>query len=313
MSRGPSSSAACIAAAALAAAAGHPLIDAVKNGDRAAVRALLAQKTDANAAEPDGTTALHHAVQRADSETVDLLIAAGADAKAINRYGISALHVAATIGSAPVIERLLQAGAPADGATSEGETALMAASPVQLRVGYLDLVSGRYRTAGNDDPSLQDVVLASCAIPLVFPPIPLRDGRELGVDGGVRSHTPLVDALQALFERAPAWGRDEVWVVLPHPVRRVTEARIRHWLSVARRCVALLTDGAVAEDVERARHITSLLRSAGNGDGRHDVRVRVLHPRARLDGSPLDFQPERVRTWYEDGLRTAREGDVLEL
>ena len=114
--------------ATTALAAGHPLVDAVKSGDRAAVRALLAEKADANAAEPDGTTALHHAIQRADAETVDLLIAAGADAKAINRYGISALHLAATIGSAPILERLLQAGAPADSATSEGETALMAAS-----------------------------------------------------------------------------------------------------------------------------------------------------------------------------------------
>jgi ankyrin repeat protein len=110
------------------AAAGHPLVDAVKRGDRAAVRTLLGQRADVNAAEPDGTTALHYAIQRADGETVDLLIAAGADAKAVNRYGISALHVAATIGSAPILARLLQAGAPADSATSEGETALMAAA-----------------------------------------------------------------------------------------------------------------------------------------------------------------------------------------
>ena len=116
-----------VAAAALVAA-GQPLVDAVKRGDRAAVRTLLGQRADVNAAEPDGTTALHYAIQRADAETVDLLIAAGADAKAVNRYGISALHVAATMGSAPILERLLQAGATAGSATSEGETALMAAA-----------------------------------------------------------------------------------------------------------------------------------------------------------------------------------------
>jgi uncharacterized protein len=112
----------------LAAAAGHPLVEAVKSGDRAAVRALLGQRTDVNAAEADGTTALHLAIQRDDPEMVDLLIAAGANAKAVNRYGISAMHVAATLGSAPILEKLLQAGASADTATPEGETALMAAS-----------------------------------------------------------------------------------------------------------------------------------------------------------------------------------------
>src|SRR5207237_283651 len=63
----------------------------------------------------------------------------------------------------------------------------VATSPVQLRVGYVDLVTGRYRTAGNDDPALRDAVLASCSLPVAFPPVALRNGRELGVDGGVRS------------------------------------------------------------------------------------------------------------------------------
>ena len=39
------------------------IIRAVRSGDRGAVERLIANKTDVNAAQPDGTSALHWAVQ----------------------------------------------------------------------------------------------------------------------------------------------------------------------------------------------------------------------------------------------------------
>jgi len=49
------------------------LIEAVKDQDREAVRALLKQKADVNAREGDGATALHWAVVRDDVEMIDAL------------------------------------------------------------------------------------------------------------------------------------------------------------------------------------------------------------------------------------------------
>ena len=73
-----------LVAVALAAGTGDSaaLVDAAKNADKAAVRALVQKKVDVNAAEPDGTTALHWASYRDDLETVDLLIRAGAKVNA---------------------------------------------------------------------------------------------------------------------------------------------------------------------------------------------------------------------------------------
>jgi hypothetical protein len=65
--------------------AGLPIVKAVKAGDAPTVRALLKQPNAANAAEPDGTTALHWAVDRDDVAVAQMLVRAGANVKAANR------------------------------------------------------------------------------------------------------------------------------------------------------------------------------------------------------------------------------------
>jgi ankyrin repeat protein len=103
--------------------------DAVQNRDAIAVRALLKEHAAVNAAQPDGTTALHWAAHWNDSETIALLLHAGADAKAVNRYGATPLSEAAASGNAAIIEQLLTAGAdPNTRTTADGETVLMTAA-----------------------------------------------------------------------------------------------------------------------------------------------------------------------------------------
>ncbi len=76
--------------------------------DAKSARSLLAQHVDVNAAEADGSTALHWAAQRDNLEIVNLLIAAGANVKAATRYNITPLSLACTNGNAAIIERLLE-------------------------------------------------------------------------------------------------------------------------------------------------------------------------------------------------------------
>jgi ankyrin repeat protein len=116
------------AAAAQAAAGDPPLVEAVKKADAAAVRALLKTRVDVNAAEADGTTALHWAARRDDLASVTELLRAGANVNAANRYGVTPLLLACETGSGPTVQALLQAGAKANDALPEGETALMVAA-----------------------------------------------------------------------------------------------------------------------------------------------------------------------------------------
>jgi ankyrin repeat protein len=111
-----------------AAAVDNPLINAARNTDREAIRRLVQEKTDVNAAEPDGTTALHWASYRDDGESADLLIKAGANVNAANDLGATPLWTASLNGSATMVRRLLQAGANPNAALLLGETPLMVAS-----------------------------------------------------------------------------------------------------------------------------------------------------------------------------------------
>jgi ankyrin repeat protein len=114
---------------ALSATAGaQTLVDAVRNGNRQAVRSLLAQKADVNTPGVDGSTPLLLAVDADDRETALLLLAAGADARAANRYGVAPLTIAARNGNVALVEALIKAGADANSTTREGETVLMTAA-----------------------------------------------------------------------------------------------------------------------------------------------------------------------------------------
>jgi ankyrin repeat protein len=104
------------------------LIDAVKSGSVESVSALLKQKTDVNAAEADGTTALHYAAHADSLPLTRLLIRAGANVNAVNRYGVSPLRLAVESGNMALAEALLKAGANANAAIPSGESILMTAA-----------------------------------------------------------------------------------------------------------------------------------------------------------------------------------------
>ncbi len=118
------------------AAADQRLVQAAARGDAAAVRVLLAERADVNAADADGTTALHWAVWADDLATTDMLIRAGAKVAAANAFAVTPVYLAAEHGNTPLLRRLLDAGADVNTADGTGDTLLMAA----VRTGNADSV-----------------------------------------------------------------------------------------------------------------------------------------------------------------------------
>ena len=119
-----------IALTALVNAAGPaPVAEAAMKRDTGAVRALLKNGEDVNAAQGDGMTALHWAARNGDLELTQMLLYAGANVKATTRLGgYTPLLMAADQGHANVIAALVAGGADVKAANALGTTPLMLAA-----------------------------------------------------------------------------------------------------------------------------------------------------------------------------------------
>ena len=143
----------------LKAAPGSGIADAAMRGEKDAVRALIKQAADVNAAQGDGMTALHWAAMKNDADLAQMLLYAGANLKATTRIGgYTPLILAAREGYSVVMEPLLKAGADANTKTANGTTALMLAA----QSGSVDAVS-RLLEAGAD-PSVKEPVRGLTAV-----------------------------------------------------------------------------------------------------------------------------------------------------
>ena len=114
--------------AAIKAAAGDPLFDAVAAGDRAAVEQALAIGSEVDSRAPDQATPLISAALSDQPAIAEFLLSNGADVMARNSGGFTPLHAAAFSGCLPSVKLLLQQGAVLeDSANKSGVTPLLIA------------------------------------------------------------------------------------------------------------------------------------------------------------------------------------------
>jgi ankyrin repeat protein len=112
------------------------LVEAVKRGDREAVRTLLRQGLNVDTRAGDGATALLWASYKDDLETARLLIQAGADVNAANDLGATPIWAASRNGSVPMARLLIEASANPNPPLLLGETPIITAA----RSGAADIV-----------------------------------------------------------------------------------------------------------------------------------------------------------------------------
>jgi NTE family protein len=158
--------------------------------------------------------------------------------------------------------------------TENLELEVLEESPVPLHVIATDLLSGHEQRLSRGDAL--EAVMASAAIPGVFPAVPL-DGRLL-IDGGVANNTPIGHAIEL--------GAERIYVLptgnacdLPEPPRGAV-AMLLHAMS-------LLVMRRLLLEVETLRDRAELI---------------VLPPPCPLTIAPIDFAhaDELIRRGYED-------------
>jgi ankyrin repeat protein len=111
----------CLTVLMGAGVADAPVADAAMKGDVDAVRQLLRDGADVNAAQGDGMSALHWAAERGNFELTEMLLYAGANIEVVTRIGAyTPLHMASRNGQSPVVSELLTAGSDVDARTDPG-------------------------------------------------------------------------------------------------------------------------------------------------------------------------------------------------
>src|SRR5688572_25837243 len=184
-----------VLSATIAIAAGTvPLVQAAKDRNVAAVRSLLKQRADVNAAEADGATALHWAAYHGDLDVVNLLVAAGARVDRANDLSITPLALASENGHAAIVERLLARGANPNTASDSGVTPLMRAA----RTGNLAIVRAllpRKANVNAAETERQQTALMWAAAqrhPDIVKVL-LENGADVGARTGVRQLRVMLD------------------------------------------------------------------------------------------------------------------------
>ena len=115
--------------------------DAAQKRDLEAVRALLQQGADPNAAQPDGLTGLHWAALNDELGIAEILLYAGATVSPVTRVGgYTPLHLASQSGHGVVARTLLEAGADANAYTTTGVSSLHFAAQADAAEAILALI-----------------------------------------------------------------------------------------------------------------------------------------------------------------------------
>jgi uncharacterized protein len=118
--------------AATGAQAAESLLAAAETGDSAAALALIDAKSDVNAHQDDGTTALHWAAYHDDLPLMRRLLKAGAKPNVSNDYGSTPLAEAAERADPEALRVLLEAGAEVEAPNADGQTALMSVARTDI-------------------------------------------------------------------------------------------------------------------------------------------------------------------------------------
>src|SRR5690606_2970919 len=66
---------------------------------------------------------------------------------------------------------------------------------IEVRVGAVSLLTGEYKIFTNGHPSFKQALLASCAMPMIFPPVDIDEDNLCMTDGAVRNYSPLSDLI----------------------------------------------------------------------------------------------------------------------
>lgn len=195
------------------------------------------------------------------------------------------------------------------------------ASDKKMRAIATDWIRGKplvfTKTDMNDDDG-HKMILASTAIPGVFPPIEIGD--DVFVDGGVTMNTPLSPAITAWREDKKRADNLTVHVVyVDTEIQEIPLEKVPSTFATANRFFLIVLAYNIKTDVEYARQVNARVAAAKTAadrkkaavEDRHIVTVHRYRPKTDLGGvlGLLDFRRDRLERLIDQGFKDTAEHD----
>lgn len=165
----------------------------------------------------------------------------------------------------------------------------------QIRVGALNLHTGKYTLFSQDSDDFIDAILASSAFPATLTPVKINN--DLYIDGGMKTISPIKAAIEM--------GATEIDVITTSPdVRDKKFIADPNIIDIIRRAFDVATDKILSNDIELAV-MYNKLAEAGLTD-KKPIKLRILKPHYNLLDNVLDFKPDKIQEMMEKGYKDAK-------
>jgi len=173
------------------------------------------------------------------------------------------------------------------------------ASPMKVGWCTTDLCSLQTNLITIDDIAstneLVDVLMATSALPIAFPPRHIH-GEGLWMDGGLVRNTPMQAALDL--------GVDEIYTVLLHPEKvNVCPANMFEILS---RVLDVVLDASARKELQQAE-LYNRLAFMDAESKKKPLTVKVFQPRSPISLTLLEIDPVRSRKLIKQGYDEAND------
>ncbi len=178
----------------------------------------------------------------------------------------------------------------------------------ELLVGTVSLVTGQYVEFNKSSKDLAKAILASTAMPVIWPPVDISTEHPSMADGGLRNVTPIGDVLD--FEP------DEIVIINCGPEKgNVIADPPANLLEIGSRTLEINQNEAFRKDIENFQRINNMVKEAGaHGITLHSAKsgrpikyyeCKVVRPIAPLDDM-RDFSQGAIQRSLKAGWERAK-------
>jgi NTE family protein len=179
-------------------------------------------------------------------------------------------------------------------------------SPVQLKVGAVNIISGDIEYTDPFNPNFFDYVMASSAIPILMPVVNIGENKKYKafLDGGLRDVAPI--------KRAINDGADEIVCIACHP-RRMEGGPFLYGnlLALVDRVMDIAVNECLNADLDFAELYNNVLPPDGSTvqegflAGKRRIKLHIIRPQKPINLDIQDFDEEDIVHIMQMGYQEA--------